>query len=76
LPPACAGSLLDECGHWVEFSRPLAPRGLDDESERMMEAYEEYFELVRVAARAGESGEQVHRAVSKPFWDRGYNWVT
>lgn len=59
-------------GHWVEFSRPLAPGGLDSTTSEMMDAYEEYFEIVRGALRAGESAEQVHRTVSKPFWDRGY----
>jgi Xaa-Pro aminopeptidase len=59
-------------GHWVEFSRPFAPEGLDDTTAEMMRAYEEYFELARGALKAGATAQEVHRTVSKPFWDRGY----
>jgi Xaa-Pro dipeptidase len=59
-------------GHWVEFSRPLTRGPLSDHTQRMLEAYEEYFEAARATMRAGASAHDVHRAVSKPFSDRGY----
>ena len=38
----------------------------------MLEAYEEYFEAARQTMREGATAHDVHRAVSKPFSDRGY----
>jgi Xaa-Pro aminopeptidase len=59
-------------GHWVEFSRPMCGGEPSDESKRMMEAYREYHEICRTAMHAGASARDVHRAVSKPFIDRGW----
>jgi Xaa-Pro aminopeptidase len=58
-------------GHWVEVSRALgAPNA---EVERMLEAYEEYYDAARGAFRPGATANDVHRAVSKGFTDRGYH---
>jgi Xaa-Pro aminopeptidase len=59
-------------GHWVEFSRPMCGGEPSDESKRMMEAYQQYHELCRTAMHAGATAREVHRAVSKPFTDRGW----
>ncbi len=59
-------------GHWVEFSRLLAPSGLSPETRRLMDAYVEYFELIKVHLKAGASAEEVHRNSIKPF--RGKGW--
>jgi Xaa-Pro aminopeptidase len=57
-------------GHWVEISRALGqPNG---EVERMLEAYDEYYELAQDAFRPGATAHDVHRAVAKGFTDRGY----
>jgi Xaa-Pro dipeptidase len=57
-------------GHWVEVSRAIgAPTA---EVARMLEAYEEYFEVAKSALRPGATAHDVHRAVSKGFTDRGY----
>jgi Xaa-Pro aminopeptidase len=58
-------------GHWVEVSRALgAP---STEVSRMLEAYEEYYDVAKSALRAGATAHDVHRAVSKGFTDRGYH---
>jgi Xaa-Pro dipeptidase len=58
-------------GHWVEVSRAIgAPTA---EVERMLEAYQEYFEGARKSLRPGATAHDVHRAVSRGFHDRGYN---
>jgi Xaa-Pro aminopeptidase len=61
--------------HWVEVSRAIAAGDADlsDETERMAEAYAEYFELARDAMRPGASCHDVHRAVSAGFVQRGYH---
>jgi Xaa-Pro aminopeptidase len=59
-------------GHWVEFSRPMCAGAPSEESRRMMGAYQEYHEVCRGAMRAGASARDVHRAVSKPFLERGW----
>jgi Xaa-Pro aminopeptidase len=59
-------------GHWVEFSRPLTRGALSEDTQSMLEAYEEYFEAARATMRAGATAHDVHRAVSKPFSERGY----
>ncbi len=59
-------------GHWVELSRPICGGEPSDESKRMMEAYREYHDLCRSAMHAGATARQVHRAVSRPFVDRGW----
>jgi len=59
-------------GHWVEFSRPICGGEPSAETQRMMEAYQQYHEICRTAMHAGATAREVHRAVSKPFWDRGW----
>jgi Xaa-Pro dipeptidase len=59
-------------GHWVEVSRAVAAGEPSDDSKRMLEAYEEYFEAAPGAMRAGTSAHDVHRTVSKGFVERGY----
>jgi Xaa-Pro aminopeptidase len=59
-------------GHWVEFSRPLTKGKLSDDTQRMLDAYEEYFEAARQTMREGATAHDVHTAVSKPFHDRGF----
>ena len=59
-------------GHWVEFSRPLTKGKLSDETQRMLDAYEEYFEAARRTMKEGATAHDVHMAVSKPFHDRGF----
>jgi Xaa-Pro dipeptidase len=58
-------------GHWVEVSRALGTPSA--EVSRMLEAYEEYYEVAKEALRPGASAHDVHRAVSKGFTDRGYH---
>jgi Xaa-Pro dipeptidase len=57
-------------GHWVEVSRALGTPS--EEVKRMLEAYEEYYEVAQTALRAGATAHDVHRAVSKGFHDRGF----
>jgi len=58
-------------GHWVEVSRALGtPSG---EVRRMLEAYEQYFEVAKDALHPGATAHDVHRAVSKGFTERGYH---
>ncbi len=59
-------------GHWVEVSRPICAATPSPESSRMMEAYREYHDLCRRTMHAGATAREVHRAVSKPFVDRGW----
>ena len=61
--------------HWVEVSRAIASRDavLSADTERMLEAYLEYFEAARGAMRPGASCHDVHRAVSAGFTERGYH---
>jgi Xaa-Pro aminopeptidase len=61
-----------EGGHWVEFSRVLAPNGLDDIMQEMMQAYEEFHELAKEHMKAGNTAEEVNAACMKPIFDRGY----
>jgi Xaa-Pro aminopeptidase len=58
-------------GHWVEVSRALGKPNA--EVNRMLEAYEEYFEAAEAGLRPGATAHDVHRAVSKGFTDRGYH---
>ena len=57
-------------GHWVEVSRAIGRPSA--EVERMLEAYEEYFEAAKDAFRPGATAHDVHRAVSRGFVERGY----
>ena len=61
--------------HWVEVSRAIAARDavLSADTERMAEAYLEYYEAARTAMRPGTSCHDVHRAVSAGFTERGYH---
>jgi len=59
-------------GHWVEVSRAICPGEPNDETKRMLEAYEEYYEAARGALTAGATAHDVHRAVAKGFHDRGF----
>ncbi len=58
-------------GHWVEVSRALGTPS--PEVRRMLEAYEEYFEVAQSALRPGATAHDVHRAVSAGFTQRGYH---
>jgi Xaa-Pro aminopeptidase len=59
-------------GHWVEVSRAICPGEPSDETKRMMEAYDEYFEAARTTMRDGATAHDLHRAVSKGFVERGF----
>jgi len=59
-------------GHWVEFSRLLAPAGVSAETERLLDAYHEFHELVKTHLKAGASAEDVHRKCQKPFEGKGW----
>ena len=58
-------------GHWVEVSRAIGTPNA--EVQRMLEAYEEYFDAAKTELRGGTTSHDVHRAVSKGFTDRGYH---
>jgi Xaa-Pro aminopeptidase len=58
-------------GHWVEVSRALGTP--NPEVERMLEAYQEYYEAAQDAFRPGATAHDVHRAVAKGFTERGYH---
>jgi Xaa-Pro aminopeptidase len=58
-------------GHWVEVSRAIGEPS--DEVRRMVEAYEEYYEVAPSALRPGAAAHDVHRAVSRGFTERGYH---
>jgi Xaa-Pro aminopeptidase len=58
-------------GHWVEFSRVIAPKGIDDQTKRLLEAYQEYDELLLEHLRAGASAEDVHTKTTRPFTKLG-----
>ena len=60
-------------GHWVEVSRAICSSEPSDDSKRMLEAYEEYFEAAKETMRAGATAHDVHRAVSRGFAERGYH---
>jgi Xaa-Pro aminopeptidase len=59
-------------GHWVEFSRPLCDGPLARETSELLDAYREYHAAAREHLRDGASAHDVHRAVSRPFRERGY----
>jgi Xaa-Pro dipeptidase len=60
-------------GHWVEVSRAICAGEPSDETKRMLEAYEEYYELAPVALRAGRTARDAHRAVAEGFLERGFH---
>ena len=59
-------------GHWVEVSRAIAAGEPSKDTKRMLEAYEEYYEVAKTAMHPGASAHDVHRAVSRGFVQRGY----
>ncbi len=59
-------------GHWVEVSRAICAGEPSEDSRRMMEAYDEYYEAARDVLRAGKTAHDAHVAVSRGFLDRGY----
>jgi len=59
-------------GHWIEFSRLLAPGGVDDATRRLLDLYGEFHELVKTHLKAGASAEEVHKKVITPFQGKGY----
>ncbi len=59
-------------GHWVEFSRPICGGRPSAQTRSALEAYEEYAAAARETMREGATAHDVHRAVSKPFLDRGF----
>ncbi len=61
-----------EGGHWVEFSRPLMPKGMDEITTEMMTAYQEFHELAKEHMKAGNNAEKVANDCMKPIFDRGY----
>ncbi len=59
-------------GHWVEVSRAICATVPSDETRRMVEAYDEYYDAARGVLRDGATAHDAHRAVSKGFTDRGW----
>ncbi len=59
-------------GHWVEVSRAICPGPPSDDTRRMLEAYEEYYDAAQGALRDGATAHEVHSAVSRGFVERGY----
>ena len=59
-------------GHWVEFSRLLAPHGISSEMQRLMDAYTEFHALAAAHMKVGASAEDVHRKCVKPFEGKGW----
>jgi Xaa-Pro aminopeptidase len=59
-------------GHWVEVSRAICSGEPSDETKRMLEAYEEYYEAARGVLKDGATAHDAHRAVSRGFTDRGW----
>jgi Xaa-Pro dipeptidase len=59
--------------HWVEFSRPICAGPLAEDTQTLLEAYREYHEAAREHLRHGGSALEAHRAVARPFTERGYH---
>jgi len=59
-------------GHWVEFSRLLAPKGISDITRQLLDAYAEFHELAKAHMKVGASAEDVHRKCIKPFEGKGW----
>ncbi len=64
--------IAGEGGHWVEFSRPLLPEGMDAITTEMMSAYQEFHELAKEHMKAGNTAAAAADACMKPIFDRGY----
>ena len=60
-------------GHWVEVSRAICPGEPNDETKRMLEAYDEYYAAARDVLKTGSTARDAHRAVAKGFHDRGFH---
>jgi Xaa-Pro dipeptidase len=63
--------IAGEGGHWVEYSRPLMPDGMDAITADMLAAQQEFHALVRDNMKAGRTAEEVHKICMQPFVDRG-----
>ena len=61
-----------EGGHWVEFSRPMFPDGMDAVTKEMMTAYQEFHELAKERMKAGATAAAAAAACMKPIFERGY----
>jgi Xaa-Pro aminopeptidase len=61
--------------HWVEVSRAIRANGseLSADTQKMGDAYAEYFDAAKTAMRPGASCHDVHRTVSGGFVERGYH---
>jgi Xaa-Pro dipeptidase len=59
-------------GYWVEFARPLCRGVLAPDTIRMLDAYDQYFDLARHTMKTGMTAHDVHRTVSQPFRDSGF----
>jgi hypothetical protein len=55
-----------EGGHWVEYSRPLMPNGMDAITQDMMDAHQEFHVLVRENMKAGRTAAEVHKVCMAP----------
>ena len=58
-------------GYWVEFTRPLCQGALSSDTEVLLDAYGEYYQLVPQALRAGATAHDAHGTCSGPFRRRG-----
>jgi len=59
-------------GHWVEFSRLIAPNGISSETQQLMDAYAEFHGLVKEHLKAGASAHDVHKKCIQPFNNKGW----
>lgn len=59
-------------GHWSEFSRLIAPSGINQETQKLMDAYAEFHELVEEHLKAGASAHDVHKKCIRPFDNKGW----
>ncbi|MCB1679264.1 MAG: aminopeptidase P family protein [Halioglobus sp.] len=64
--------IAGEGGHWVEYSRPMMPNGMDTITRDMMDAQQEFHALVRENMKAGRTAQEVHKLCMRPFVERGY----
>lgn len=64
--------IAGEGGHWVEFSRPIMPDGMDAITTEMMIAYQEFHALVKEHLKVGNRVEDIVNVCMKPIYDRGY----
>ena len=59
-------------GHWVEFSRLIAPNGISSATQHFMDAYQEFHSLIKNNLRAGASAHDVHKKCITPFEGKGW----